>query len=313
MGHLVSWCGSTSPGCAGHRQVWLAVLDWMSGVRGIWALLPSHISSSRSFEAFCTMAGACPTGSAMRGLATYCLVTNKLRGVERLVNHNNVSEPLVEHQRTNDRHITSHPGGLGWATYWRPAAPHVGHPTCVGPAGRSGGCERYAAAANACHVLGATIAEKHPHKPTPHGRQHYVVGGGSDGYVFVQIEPVSVDVSRRSYMSAWVHVSSSSWDSGSSTALDGLFINVWATVQLLNGSITEVYLLRTEGKGIHSMSWEQAPHHVIEDTWIQYSADLPATTQLVNMSFGADVPDKQASVWFDRIETACTCQRISLP
>lgn len=235
----------------------------------------------------------------MRGQSRYCHVTGELLTVERLVNHN-VSEPLVEQRRTEDQSRTRYPGGLGWATYWRPAASHVGRPTCTG------GCADDAAAADACHVLGPTVAEKLPHKPTPHGQQHFVVGGGSDGYFFVVIDPVSVNAARSSYMSAWVHVSSSSWESGNSSALDGMFINVWSTVQLVNGTVIDVYLLQTEGENIHSMNWDDAPNHVIEDTWVRYTADLPATTQLATMNFGADVPDVRGSVWFDMIEIGCT-------
>ena len=257
----------------------------------------SNFRASCSFEAFCSAAGECPSEAIMRGLSSYCLQTNQLLTIEKLPFHNS-SEPLIQHTRTFDVTQTWHPGGLGWATYWRPTASQVGSATCVG-------CPADAVQPNACRVIGATLAEVVPQKPTPHGKQYYTIGGDSDGYVFVVMDPVSVNASRNSYMSAWVHVSGSSWDGGNTTSLDGVFVNVWATVLLANGSVTDVHLLQTEGRDIHTMNWDDAPNHVREDAWVQYTADLPATTELATMNFGADVPDVRAQVWFDFFEIAC--------
>ena len=263
----------------------------------IWLRL--NVRCAGSFEGFCPAVGVCPTESVMRGPSSYCLQTDELLTIEKLPSHNNASEPLISHTRTDDLTRAWYAGGLGWATYWRPSASKVGNATCTG-------CPANSAQANACHVMGATLAEDVPHKPTPHGKQHYVIGGGSEGYFFVVVDPVSVDPTRSSYMSAWVHVAGSVWDGASVSSLDGAFVNVWATVSLSNGSVTDVYLLQTEGKDIHAMNWDDSPNHVMEDLWVRYAADLPPTTVSATMKFGGDVPDSRASIWFDNLEIACT-------
>ena len=56
----------------------------------------------------------------------------------------------------------------------------------------------------------------------------------------------------------------------------------------------------TSGSG--SCTYRSSTNQVIEDAWIQYTADLPATAELVTMQFGADVPHQDASVLFDKVE-----------
>ena len=250
-----------------------------------------------SFEVFCSDAGMCPQDIAMLGESSYCLQRDEVLTVERLPNRNE-TQPLVQHQRTHSHLLTHFPGELGFSTYWRPKTSAVGNSTCFA-------CSPGSPAASECHSLGVNTAKNLPHKQTPHGKQHYTIGGGSDGYIFVVMDPVSLDPLRSSYMTAWVHVGDSAWQSGDTTALDGAFVNVWATVLLVNGSVTDVHLLRTEGQDIHTLNWNDGPNKIVEGQWLRYTADLPDGTQLATMKFGADVPDPRASVWFDNLEILC--------
>ena len=223
-------------------------------------------------------------------------MTDALQAVELLPDHNG-SEPIVQWAPTMVQAFAWSPGDLGFSTYWRPTPAAVGNATCLSCSGLT--------QARACHALGIRQAEHYAHKRTPHGRQFFAIGGASDGYFYVVVDAVSIDPLRQSYMSAWVHVAGDEWESDNTSALDGAFVNVWASVELVNGTHVDVYLLHTEGRDIHSMHWREEPNRVIEDRWVKYSADLPAAARTATMHFGADVPDPRASIWFDKLEIAC--------
>ena len=197
----------------------------------------SAAPASASFENICTDAGVCPTDATMRGQTEYCHtgvrdavnypgvnIEDELLTVERLLNHASVNEPLVQQTVLTDLAKTSYPGDLGWKTYWRPTASKLGQATCQG-------CAKDGSQPNTCHSLGARRGEELPHKPTPHGKQYYTVGGDSDGFVFVVVDPVTVDSARTSYMSAWVHVSGSEWqgDAANTNRLDAAVCTGTAT------------------------------------------------------------------------------------
>ena len=81
---------------------------------------------------------------------------------------------------------------------------------------------------------------------------------------------MTVDPARSSYMSAWVHVSGSEWqgDAANTNILDGVFVNVWATVLKSDGNVEDVQLLYSEGSDIHTVNWNEV---CLADT----SADVP--------------------------------------
>ena len=160
---------------------------------------------------------------------------------------------------------------------------------------------------------------------------------------------------RIGVMTAWVYISATQ-ETGGSHALEGGYVNIWATVRLANGTAYDVHLLHTEGADINERSvldrtgppsanptaalltvprgpvsfcrhwtdesgsdsahdnWPVATH-AIEDAWVQYTAVLPPTTDLVAMKFGADVADERGYVWFDQVsesDTAFPCSSAAI-
>jgi hypothetical protein len=167
-----------------------------------------------------------------------------------LANKDTGDEPMVNSIRTRDPQKTLHPNDLAYTTFWRPAPEVVGNATC-----RDCTDAQLQHQARACHRIGAVLNGQYPSKRNPDGRQHYRIDGDTDGFFFVVLNPVSIDPSRQSFMSAWVHISATQEQDTVHAFGDG-YVEIWATIQLADGTALDVTLLRTEGSDINDKHWQ---------------------------------------------------------
>ena len=99
--------------------------------------------------------------------------------------------------------------------------------------------------------------------PAPDGSQYYTLQD-TDGFVYVAMDPVSVRDYTGVFMSAYVHVESTTWE-----VTD--YIKVWADIGTtpFGASQAEVLLLSA-----HDLDQDDA--NITMDVWRQYSAPLPS-------------------------------------
>eukprot|EP01049_Picozoa_sp_SAG25_P001219 SAG25_NODE_49_length_18832_cov_5.265841_1_plen_3791_part_10 len=144
----------------------------------------------------------------------------------------------------------------------------------------------------------------------PHGQQYYVLAD-TDGFAYVEIDPISIQEYRSVELRAWVRISSSSEGMGWSRA-DKL--KVWAKPAQergahggqTQGSQKEVVLLEGDKmddaryvKTCRSTSECSTGNHIQLDTWQEYKAKLTGMTGDIVMAFGLQSNEASTNAWFD--------------
>ena len=139
-------------------------------------------------------------------------------------------------------------------------------------------------------VIGDTTTDMHGDNgqggPAPDGSQYFALED-TDGFVYVEMDPVAVGDYSGIMMSGWVKIEATSWEEDDR-------VRIWA--ELADPAAPtglEVTLL-----DVHDVDEGQ---NVTEDVWRQYSAPLPrlGRTTTVTMRFGLDAESSAEEAWFD--------------
>jgi hypothetical protein len=163
----------------------------------------------------------------------------------------------------------SHPGThdvdwnaeLGFITFWADT---------IGGVGFSDG-----------NVVGVVRDDTVAQAPTgggaaPHGSQYYMLAD-TDGFAYVDIDPVPLVGAVSAHVSCWVHAEATSWEESD-------YIKVWATT----GDGVETILL-------HSTDIDSLD----EDAWFLVGSDMPVDRGPVSLGFGLQSDSRYEEAWFD--------------
>eukprot|EP01047_Picozoa_sp_COSAG01_P031940 COSAG01_NODE_2289_length_7984_cov_52.534432_2_plen_2541_part_01 len=118
----------------------------------------------------------------------------------------------------------------------------------------------------------------------PHGSQYFAFEN-SGGFVRVEMDPVALNFAYASVsMSGWVHVESTSWESGDR-------VRMWATEGVTKKEVAV----------LDAQDFDTTYPTIREDRWQEHTAALPGFNHSVVMAFGfvSDTADEEA--WFDYV------------
>jgi hypothetical protein len=149
-------------------------------------------------------------------------------------------------------------------------------------------------------------------QPAPHGKQFYALSD-TDGFAYVEIDPVSVAEYSSVEMKAWVRVSKAQTQGYSGWGRADM-LKVWgksvsqqgAHLGQTAGSQKEVVLLEGDDlddvrrvKTCVDINTCKSSYHIMKDSWTEYSATATGFKGDIVMAFGLQSSEATTSVWFD--------------